>query len=363
MRYPATHTFLKWFGPTFVTFIGSSIGLIATLSAPFPRVNAWAEARFDEWSSVLSAPWFSVLCIAAIAAYIWALIYTGQERKTGLAAIKPMSRREKKADDELRRKISSASPDEAKRLMDAAIAKLNAPRRTMWDTVKKIADRSRQVPFLPLLTKQNERAAIGMDETTVEAKPAKAARGADFPKIGKAILDRYDGEVETFAYRKAVLQLSEVKATAMRRAGEADLTRIDCHIDIENHTSQQFTECRVRLVAINGDRLDSDSFLRIGKLKGDKTQTVFAVRPHQSKARIHFMKRNLDDVLSNPPFLLCLHDRDLPLSDSKEYRFIFALESEYEHPTYATIRCFIPEREKVEISLENQSLDLPDEQA
>lgn len=193
------------------------------------------------------------------------------------------------------------------------------------------------------------------------SRPPPRPPMADFSHIGKAILDRHDGEVEVFPYRKAVLQLSEVKATAMQRAGEKQLSRIDCHMDIENHARQQFRKCRVRLVAINGERLDTDQFLRIGKLKGEDTQIEFAVRPLHSKSRINFMKRDLDDVVSNPPFLLCLNDRDLPLSDGKEYKFVFALECEYDHPTYATVRFFVPEREKVEIELLTQSLDMPDD--
>lgn len=317
MRFPVAHTFLKWFGPSMVAFCGAGIGLIAALSEPFPRVKNWAETQFDTWWPFMSAPWFLVTGAVIIAAYIWALVYTGQELKTGIAAMKPMSRKEKKADDALRERVKNAPPEEARGIIEAEIEKLNPPKN----------------PSSPI-----------------------------FPAGKKAILDGYEGEAISFPYRKAVLQVKELKATAHARGGEKGLVKIGCHIDIENQTGKPLKECRVRLVSINGDKLDTDNFLRIGGLRGDDTETLFTTYHHSIK-RINFMKRDLDDVVSNPPFLLCLNDRDLPLSDGKEYKFTFALESEYEHPTFVTVRCFIPERETIEISVENQSLDLSDEQA
>lgn len=77
MRFPTIHTFLKWFGPSVVAFCGGSIGLIAALSVPFPRVKDWAEQEFDVWWPFVSAPWFLASGAAIIAVYILALIYTG----------------------------------------------------------------------------------------------------------------------------------------------------------------------------------------------------------------------------------------------------------------------------------------------
>jgi hypothetical protein len=77
MRFPTIHTFLKWFGPSLVAFCGGSVGLIAALSVPFPRVKDWAEREFDIWWPYVSAPWFLASGAAIIAVYIMALIYTG----------------------------------------------------------------------------------------------------------------------------------------------------------------------------------------------------------------------------------------------------------------------------------------------
>jgi len=189
-----------------------------------------------------------------------------------------------------------------------------------------------------------------------------AAEPPIIPGAKKAILDSYEGEAISFPYRKAVLQVKELKATKQARAGEEGLVKIGCHIDIENQTGKPLKECRVKLISINGDTLNTDNFLRIGGLRGEDTETLFTTYHHSIK-RINFMKRDLEDVVSNLPFLLCLNDRDFPLSDGKEYQFIFALQSEYKHPTYVTVRCYIPDREEIEISVENQSLDLPNEQA
>lgn len=78
MRYPKTHAFLRWLGPIVVVFIGSSIGLVAALATAFPRFNQWVDRQFEAWWPVVSAPWFMAISIVVIAAYIWALIHTGQ---------------------------------------------------------------------------------------------------------------------------------------------------------------------------------------------------------------------------------------------------------------------------------------------
>lgn len=336
----------------------------------------------------MNSGWFLVFCAVGICAYIWAIIWTGQTPKkkatkspSGIALVG-------EGLDHVRIEYGSGAgrqhktrffPAErhlASREMEVRPAGIGSkakptPRRaTIWD---RLEDRTRG-SFLRYLFQATHRAnmdrateglgTIGTSPPPPEPAPTSEAprhSGADFPQIGKAILDRYDGEVEVFPYRKAVLQLSKVKATAMRRGGEEHLSKIECHMDVENHTKQQFRKCRVRLAAINSHRLGDDKFLRIGRLRGEDTETEFAVKPEHGKSRINFMKRDLDDVVSNPPFLLCLNDRDFPLSDGKEYRFIFALECEYEHPTYATVRFYVPEREKVEIELLSQSLDMPDD--
>lgn len=133
MRHPTTHTFLKWAGPTVVAFCGGCVGLIAALASSFPRVRPWAEREFDLWWPVVSAPLFMVLSLVVICAYIAALVYTGQAvpaPKTGLSGLKPMTRRERRADDAFRKKIAAASPEEAKVLLRDEMVRIRQPKRS-----------------------------------------------------------------------------------------------------------------------------------------------------------------------------------------------------------------------------------------
>jgi hypothetical protein len=132
MRFPTIHTFLKWFGPSFVAFCGGSLGLIAALSVPFPRVKEWAEREFDIWWPFMSAPWFLATGAAIIAAYIWALAYTGKEVKTGLAGYRGLSWLERRADNRLRAKLALASPDEAATLIRLEMERVKRPRQSIF---------------------------------------------------------------------------------------------------------------------------------------------------------------------------------------------------------------------------------------
>lgn len=160
-----------------------------------------------------------------------------------------------------------------------------------------------------------------------------------------------------FPYRKAVLQVKEVKCERMAGSGYTGITHVGCRIDLENHAGKSLKDCQVCLVSVNGVEPTEPKFLRIGKLRGDETETKFTVITGSVK-RINFMKRDLTDVVSNPPMLLCLQDGDMPLSDGVENIIVLSLESEYEHPTFVKLRLMIPQRETAEISLISQSLDL-----
>ena len=80
MRHPTTHSFLKWFGPTLVLSIGGSIGLVAALAQPYAGVKDWGQKQFDRWWPIVSAPSFLFALAIIIAAYIWALVWTGTPR-------------------------------------------------------------------------------------------------------------------------------------------------------------------------------------------------------------------------------------------------------------------------------------------
>lgn len=82
MRNPATHKFLAWAGPTSVLFVGGCLALVASLAQTYDGVKNWAQKLFDQWWPIVSAPWFLIAGVVVICAYIWALVWTGQERKS-----------------------------------------------------------------------------------------------------------------------------------------------------------------------------------------------------------------------------------------------------------------------------------------
>lgn len=88
------HDFLKWAGPSIVLFCGGCIGLVAALAQSYPGVKDWGKAQFDGWWPILSAPWFLLSAAIAIAAYVAALVWTGQEART-IPANAPNAKAEK----------------------------------------------------------------------------------------------------------------------------------------------------------------------------------------------------------------------------------------------------------------------------
>ena len=84
MRYPTTHSFLKWAGPTAFVFLAGCLALVAAFAQTYDGVKNWAQKLFDQWWPVVSAPWFLIARIVVICAYIWALVWTGRERKPAI---------------------------------------------------------------------------------------------------------------------------------------------------------------------------------------------------------------------------------------------------------------------------------------
>lgn len=89
MRYPTTHNFLKWFGPTVVIFAGGCVGLVAALAQSYSGVRDWGQQLFESWWPFVSAPWFLFAAAVVIAAYIWALVWTGRDKPRMPMTISP----------------------------------------------------------------------------------------------------------------------------------------------------------------------------------------------------------------------------------------------------------------------------------
>ncbi|HEX4738315.1 MAG TPA: hypothetical protein VH331_12215 [Allosphingosinicella sp.] len=81
MRYPTTHRFLKWFGPTFLTFCGGCLLIIAAFAQASKRADRWAEAEFDYLRPIVTTPSFLAVAALIIAAYLVATFWTGRPAK------------------------------------------------------------------------------------------------------------------------------------------------------------------------------------------------------------------------------------------------------------------------------------------
>lgn len=81
MRYPTTHSFLKWFAPSLLVFCGAVVGLQASLAPTYSGIKKWGEDWFYYVWPIMTAPWFIVLAVLAIGGYIWALVYTGGQTR------------------------------------------------------------------------------------------------------------------------------------------------------------------------------------------------------------------------------------------------------------------------------------------
>ena len=91
MRHPTTHNFLKWFGSSFVVFLGAVVGLQAALAPTYPGIKTWGEDWFYYVWPIMTAPWFIVLAVFGIGGYIWALVYTGKQPTSELSKIEAIS--------------------------------------------------------------------------------------------------------------------------------------------------------------------------------------------------------------------------------------------------------------------------------
>ena len=77
MRYPATHKFLAWAGPTLIMFVGGWLALLASLAQTYDGIKNWAQKLFDYCWPIMTAPWFLAALVIVICVYIGVLIYTG----------------------------------------------------------------------------------------------------------------------------------------------------------------------------------------------------------------------------------------------------------------------------------------------
>lgn len=152
-----------------------------------------------------------------------------------------------------------------------------------------------------------------------------------------------------YPYKKAVLVAGFPTPTGSR--DEAGMVEMHCAISVENRHGKTLRNCSVRVISLaaRGVALPVDEDLRIGKLG---RFDVLSNMP----MRATFIRRDLKDRISKPPFLLRLLSHDLPLDDNTQYIMTLELRSEYEYPTNVAVQVDVFEIGGISVTLLDQSV-------
>lgn len=156
-------------------------------------------------------------------------------------------------------------------------------------------------------------------------------------------------------YREAVLQLEKAQVTKLAGAGGPGITAVECTLFLEGKAALQ--ECQVWLDQVrSGDTADTlDALIRIGRREKDGTcKTTFPIHRASAAARVMFLKRDLTDVVSNPPFLIFTDQGNYPLEDNTTYYVDMELRSEAKYPTKVTLRIVTGTKDELAVSIESQ---------
>lgn len=136
------------------------------------------------------------------------------------------------------------------------------------------------------------------------------------------------------AYRKAVLQVTEVRSEREAASG-GQIKSALCWMRVANMVLQPLEKCSVELISIERD----GKVQQINKLMKSGT---FALDNGRGR-RLALAKRDRTDLVSNPPHLIRTVDEDIGFEDGSKYLVRLALRSEYAHPTLVTIELDVPE--------------------
>lgn len=152
--------------------------------------------------------------------------------------------------------------------------------------------------------------------STAPAKPGPALRGT------------------STAYRKAVLQVTEVKSEREAASG-GQIKSALCWMQVSNMILQPLMKCSVELVSLERDG-------RVQKINKTMSAGTFPLVNGHGR-RLALAKRDRTDLVSNPPHLIRTVDEDFGFEDGSKYLVHLALHSEYAHPTFVTIELDVPE--------------------
>lgn len=159
----------------------------------------------------------------------------------------------------------------------------------------------------------------------------------------------------SYAYPKAVL-VASVDAP-MGSANSDGLVSVASAFSVENKHDTAISGCSAHVVSIhaNGTIDPIDTPLRAGGSYKDDSSGVFGIAKFATK-RWTFVKRDLADKISKPPFLLLLAGRDYPLLDNTQYILTMELRSEYEYPTKVGVQIDVKTGREVYITIIDQSV-------
>lgn len=136
------------------------------------------------------------------------------------------------------------------------------------------------------------------------------------------------------AYRKAVLQVTEVKSEREAAPGGQIKSSL-CWMQVSNMILQPLQKCSVELVSLERDG-------KIQTINKTMSAGTFALANGRGR-RLALAKRDRTDLVSNPPHLIRTVDGDFGFEEGAKYLVRLALHSEYAHPTFVAIELDVPE--------------------
>ncbi len=153
-------------------------------------------------------------------------------------------------------------------------------------------------------------------------------------------------------YRQAVLRLEGVPVTKMSN-GEY-LTKVECHLRLTSRVALH--KCCVWISELRErETVPIDAFCRTGR-NPDKTfkSDFFVAGGHVQPVAL--IKRDLADIVSNPPFLLLTTKGEYPLADNSEYLLRLELRSEAKYPTLVDLKIVTGVKEALDVSIASETV-------
>lgn len=136
------------------------------------------------------------------------------------------------------------------------------------------------------------------------------------------------------AYRKAVLQVTEVKSEREAISGGQIKSSL-CWMRVSNMILQPLEKCSVELISLEREG-------RVQKINKTMKAGTFTLVTGRGR-RLALARRDRTDLVSNPPHIISTVDEEIGFEDGSKYIVRLALRSEYAYPTLVAIELDVPE--------------------